>query len=226
MDIAAQQGYQGEMREDSNYARVIAGGSLAEGIAGAAAVALAIIALAGIMPRFLLSIATILVGAAFLFESGAISSRIGSIYRDVGKGHTVSEIGGGVTAEFIAGLTGVALGILALIGIVPLTLIPVAVIVFGASLLIGSTVTGRINSYIATSQYPEGHALRSITNDALMAASGVQVLIGLGAIVLGILALIGYKPLVLSLVGVLCVGVADLLSGTAISSRFMGVFRR
>jgi len=47
--------------------------------------------------------------------------------------------------------------------------------------------------------------------------TGAQLLIGLAAVVLGVLALLGHSPLILILVALLCVGCAELLTGAVLS---------
>jgi hypothetical protein len=46
--------------------------------------------------------------------------------------------------------------------------------------------------------------------------TGAQLLVGLAAVVLGILALLGHSPLILTLVALLCVGCMELLSGSVL----------
>lgn len=228
MDIAAQQGYKSdaELNAKRTTAKVIAGGSLAEGIAGAAAIALAILGLGGVYPMYMLIIATIAVGAALLFEGGAISSRVSNLIDESGVSpFDISEIGSGMTAEFFAGIAGVVLGVLALLGIYPMLMISIAAIVFGAALVLGSGTTSRLNSFAYGKL--ENVAARMLSREAVYAASSVQLLIGIGAVTLGILALVGVAPPVtMCLIAMLIVGFSDMLSGSAISSRMMGLFRR
>ncbi|HPZ96868.1 MAG TPA: hypothetical protein PLT93_01915 [Phycisphaerae bacterium] len=208
-----------ETEEKEKTAEVIFGGSTAEAVVGAAAVVLAILGLANMWPGYMASIATIAVGAALLFEGGAIASR----YSDLARRTGASEIGGGVSAEILGGAAGIALGVLALLGIMPSALTPIAIIVFGGALLIGSAATARLN---ALSTVKMSDRARDVTRGAIEMASGTEVLIGIAAIVLGILALLGMAPRTLVLIGLLALGATVLFSGAAISSRMAGVFRR
>lgn len=52
--------------------RVAAGTAVVEGLTGLGAVALSIIGLANVLPMMLVAISTIALGAAFLFEAGAV----------------------------------------------------------------------------------------------------------------------------------------------------------
>lgn len=225
METTTHEEYHG-IRGENRSTTMVKAGSLAEGIAGIGAVVLTIIALAGIDPGLLLPIATIVVGAALLFEGGAITARFSSLLSAATSGRAdVRDLGLGMTTEFLSGIVGVILGILALIGIAPLILVPVAAIVFGGGLILGTGVTARLNTQWVSAN-EDREMVREVTNEAMYAAAGVQFLIGLAAVVLGLLALIGMNPLVLSLVAILTIGFADLLTGTATVSRVTSVFRR
>lgn len=213
-----------ETRASKATMEVVMGGSLAEGIVGTGGMALAILGLAGVYPGLMLSISTVAVGAALLFEGGAVASRLSHLMAST-QGRMETEVGSGVTAEFIGGLAGVALGILSLMGVLSTTLIPIAAIIYGGALIMGAGVTSRINAF-AISRSTESEGFQQIAREASSAASGVQVLIGIATITLGILALVDFSPLTLSLVAMLSVGFADMLTGTTIASRMIGIFRR
>lgn len=51
---------------------------------------------------------------------------------------TASAVSRGLTAEFLAGIAGIVLGLLALLRIVPMTLLLVAVITYGGTLMLTS----------------------------------------------------------------------------------------
>ena len=107
-----------EIHEERLSAELIFGGALAETITGASVVVITIIGLSGFMPGVMLSIATIGLGLSFLFEGGAVASRLSNLLAEVTEGRVdIAELGGGLSAEFIAGFGGVALGILSLAGV-------------------------------------------------------------------------------------------------------------
>lgn len=225
MDIAAQHGYQESRREEKTSAGIVTGGSTVASICGLGALVLAIFGLVGVYPMFLLSIATILAGVALMFEGGAISGRVSKLMTDAGRPNAESSsIGGGMSAEFIAGIAGIALGILSLFGVVPMILIPIAAIVFGGALLIGSGATAGLNNLLAN-RYEDTKAQQALRG-AIGISSGVKTLVGLGSIALGVLALIGVSALPLSLVAMLIVGSAEFVSGGFVSGMFAGLFRR
>jgi hypothetical protein len=132
--------------EDRHVAESVFSGSAAEIIGGVAAIVLTILGLAKVAPGLMLTIATITVGAALVFEGSSIAAEYSQIVAKATEGvmETV-EMGGGMTAEMLAGITGIVLGILALLGLDPLTLSASAVIVYGAALALSSGMTSRLN---------------------------------------------------------------------------------
>jgi hypothetical protein len=200
-----------------------AGGSLGELIGGAGAVALTIIGLAGVFPVYMLTIATIACGAALLIEGGALSARFSRLLSELGAhgSYRSVEVGGGITAEFLGGVAAIVLGILGLLGINGLTLVPIAAVVLGTALLVSSGTTSRFTA-LALSQSKEHETFKKVATEAVYAAAGGQVLLGLGAIVLGILSLMGIQILTLSLVALLAVGTSTMLTGAAVGSRMLG----
>jgi hypothetical protein len=133
------------------------------------------------------------------------------------------DLSSGITGEILGGATGIVLGILALVGVAPYILIPVALLAVGGAMLVGTGATADLGLMRGAATSPR---LERATREVTVAASGTQMLIGIAAIVLGILALIGIDPLTLSLVGLLATGASILFSGSAISSRMLGILRR
>src|SRR5215831_7580514 len=127
-----------------------------------------------------------------------------------GREATMSIVAGGFFAEAIGGV----LGLLAILNIAPMTLMAIAIIVFGASLLLSSGTTYRVDAL--ASKLGQRNLTAEQTLVAL-AASGIQVLVGIAGIALGIIALVGVSTMTLILVGLLCAGSSVLISGTALS---------
>ena len=201
-----------------------AGGSVAEALASAAAVVLTIAGIAGAYPIYAASLATVALGLGFLFEGGAIGARFSpTLHRHEGDSLTTGDVAGGITAELFAGLGGMILGGLAFFGYAPMALLPTAVLVFGAGLLIGCAALS--HSSVAIGAERDDGALAPTKRDAVLAAAGAQLIVGLGAAVIGIVALLGTETLLLSLVGLLCIGASELLSGTALGLRMMRILR-
>jgi hypothetical protein len=198
-------------------AKVTATGSGAEAVAGAGALVVAIIGLAGVFPTILASIAVIAAGAGFLFLGAAVAARHQRLAAEAGGGE--AEIETGVSAEMLGGIAGITLGILALVGVATMPLLAISIIVFGATSLFGSPAI-----YRASRAEPEGgQVLDFIARESTVGAAGAQALVGIAAITLGILALVGLAAQTLVLVGVLCIGGAALLSGGALTSKMAGL---
>ena len=191
------------------------GTSVAEGFIGLGAVTLAIIALAGVVPGFLLAIGVIAAGTALLFEGGAISGRF-SMFHDVTKR-------GGTLTQFIIGIAVIALGVLGLIGVAPRALLPIAVILMGIGLILVSAMhmrMGTVGFQGTEAPMHEGH-YPMMTREIGMMTVGMQAFIGVGVLTLGVLALIGVQPIMtLCLVAVLATGAALFFNSAAASAMF------
>jgi hypothetical protein len=196
-------------------------GLLSEGAAGIAAIVLAVIALAGISAPTLAAIVTIVIGVGLMvqaFNSVAESSRV----MPAGMAASVppAEIGGEVMVDCLTGVTGIVLGVLALVGINAPHLVPAALIVFGGALLLGGTIKMRPKS--APLANTAAGQVQIVTSQGSGAAGGMEVLVGIAAIVLGILSLIFMSSWVLVLVGFIAVGAALLM----VSATFSGAVTR
>jgi hypothetical protein len=198
-------------------AATITGGSSLEALGGAGAVVLAIIALAGFIPFYMTAIATIAIGGALLAHGAAVAARWNDTVTRIGDETERVELVGGMSSEVLGGAAAVALGIIALAGVLPIVLLPVAAIVVGASVLLAAPAQPEIAGF---ARDPDRRMDR-VTYQGTQATSGTMVLAGAGAIVLGILALIHVGPaLVLSVVAMLAVGGAVLLCGGVLTARF------
>lgn len=216
---------QAEALDRSTSLRYLLGGSLSEGLAGAGAVAVAIIALASGSAMTLMAIATILVGGALIFEGGAIAARFASLLHETSEGRLdAMEFGTGMTAQVIGGVGVTTLGILALLGIAPTSLVSVAAIVAGGSVLLGAGTTARLNA-VKINRSGGSEESKGLAHGAVSSASGVQLFIGIGAITLGILGVLGISPNLLSTIAMLGVGFAVLMGGAAISGLAMAIRR-
>ncbi|MCE5325674.1 MAG: hypothetical protein LLG01_04610 [Planctomycetaceae bacterium] len=188
---------------------------------------MSIIGLAGLYPSLLLAIAGLALAGAFLFEGGAIAGRYARIVALLGgSAETLTAAGGGMSVEFLAGVGGAILGILSLLNIVPLVLMPVSVLLFGCALAIGAGAADRVR-VLATPESERVNApLHELESLAMGGATGVRLLLGLGAIVLGILALVGVgNPTTICLAALLGLGTAITLSGTAMGAALLGIFQ-
>jgi len=128
-----------------------------------------------------------------------------------------------MSTEFVAGVAGLTLGILAIVGVVPVHLIAIPVLVYGAAILRESRAAARIDS-LMIEELDESQEAKDVAKELVMSSEGAQILIGLSAVTLGIIAVIGTQPLVLSLVALLVIGFGKLFRGNAVNERMLGGF--
>jgi hypothetical protein len=201
---------------DQQARTIIAGGAVFAAVAGAAGLVLPVLGLVGVLPMSMAIAATIAMGVGLLIEGSTLTSQYHALRRRTGTADEV-ELAGGMTADVLGGLAAVTLGVLALIGASPITVLGIATIVLGASLMIGSAAIAQLD------HLPDGWH-RAI----VPVASGAASIIGLGAVVLGVLVTAGMSPeasMQVLLIALLVVGAALLATGAAASLRLM-VFQR
>jgi hypothetical protein len=202
-------------REEKTTIGILTGGSSLELIGGGAAVVLAIIGLAGNWPLYMSAISTIAIGAGLLAYGGAIAARWNETVRRYRLNER--ETASGIGTEIVGGAAGVVIGILALAGVMPTVLLPVAAIVLGASLLLGAAAQPQLAVFSPDRDARFDQAERQ----SLKASSGVMVLVGVGAVVLGVLALIGVGPaMTMSMVAMLGIGCALVIAGGVSTTKF------
>lgn len=197
---------------------VLAGGSLAEALGGAGVVVLGILGLIGVLPVMMASIGAIAVGGALMFGGGTLAARYGRALSRTANNDLAEASAGGLALEALCGVAGIALGILALLGVAPFTLLGVAAIVLGGGLALASGATARLDDLLQRSGLESGGRA---AQEALRATGGAEVMLGLAAVVLGILSLSGVAPLTLILVSMLGLGVVVMMSGSSIASRLL-----
>lgn len=215
---------------ENRSADAAAFGGLLDAAGGIATAALAIIALAGIAPQALMGVATIVFGAALLVQGGALLSEYSGITFPSGTlaatAATDSLSGGGVGVMFMVGAAGIVLGILALLGIVPLVLCGAALIAFGAALLLGSSSLRNLYQLQSAVRRASGVLLPTggevLANEMAAGSAGAQLLAGIAAIVLGILSVSGVYSLPLTLIGLLVIGATNILAGGTLSGVVAG----
>jgi hypothetical protein len=199
-------------------------GLLTEGAAGIAAIVLAIIALAGIATAALASITTMIIGVGLMVQAFNAAAEVSRQLDTGGTPDTVAwrgiELGGEVMIGMTAGLAGIVLGILGLVGINAPHLIPAALIVFGELLIFSGAVAaqGRV---LGTTTTVSGVPVQ-VSYRGSAAIWGLEVLVGFAAAILGILTLILTASWILLLVGFIAVGAALLI----VSATFSGAVMR
>jgi hypothetical protein len=186
------------------------------------AVVLSILALASIFPNDLAAITVIALGVVLGCQGANVVLRYTDLLYEAGAtpDPRAMELGRGITAEFLAGLAGVVLGILALLRIAPMTLMSAAVITYGGTLLLTRNESVSLN---LTGK--ENDALRQLMESMGKATERAQVLTGLGAVTLGILALVGLAPTIMILVALLAIGISMLLRSSFASGLLLDLLR-
>lgn len=184
------------------------GGAALELIGGAGAVVLGILGLLGDYPAMFAEIGAIAAGGGLLVHGIATAARWRDVSRRAGATNVVSV---GIGGEAIAGAGGVVLGILALLGVIPMTLMAISAIAVGAGMLFAAPAQPEIVG--------EGPNQRVV--QAARAGGGIEGIAGAGAIVLGILALVHVGPTItMTLIAMLAVGGGLVLAGGALGAIF------
>lgn len=183
---------------------------LIQAICALGGIALAIIGLSNVSPALVLGIAAIVLGIGMLAGGGVFAAQQTSGFSTSTMDQTSVEefVGGGMAFESLAGIVGIVLGILALSGVVPATMLPTAAIVFGVAMLFSAASAEHVDTVEAG--YRSSGVLSGLSN----------LLGGAAAITLGILALSRFNLWNLTLIAYLCVGAASLVSLVSVVSIF------
>lgn len=200
-------------------------GGFVDALGGIAAIVLAIIGLSGINPEVLLSISTIVFGAALLIQGGAMLGEFAEI--EATPGSAVTAGGGGISALFLVGIAGIVLGVLALLGLHAAVLTAVAAIAFGVALLLSSSGVWQLltSRSVATRFQTHSPMVRVVASEVAAGSAGLQAMAGLAVIVLGLLAVCGIYTVPLTLIALLVAGASVLLTGTTLSGTMIGFMR-
>lgn len=201
-------------------------GGFVDALGGIATIVLAIIGLSGVKPEILVSISTIVFGAALLIQGGAMLSEFAQTDMTAETGSSAS--GGGLSALFLVGVAGIVLGVLALLGVRATILTSAAVIAFGGALAIScSSVWQLLTARSVASRFESrGIMARFIASEVAAGSAVVQAMAGLAVIVLGILAISGLFTIPLTLIALLVAGASILLTGSSLSGTMVGFMRQ
>jgi hypothetical protein len=202
--------------------------SIAQAIASIATVILTILGLAHVAPNFLVAIATITFGAALLLHGSAMLGEHVRLVRQASAAAPAVLRGGGLSAVLLAGAAGIVLGILALLGISPAELTAIAVIAFGSALILSSNSALRMHFFRLAMARPDAQRVADdmLAGELLSSSAGTYGLVGLAAIVLGILALAGFAPVILVLIALLALGGVTVINGIDLGGVLVSTFQR
>ncbi len=195
------------------------GVTLDETIGGLALIVLGILALARFDPPLLNAIATIIAGVALMIVSAGLAVELNRVVSE-SEGHAlnIGELEQGLNAGVLGGIAGVVLGILAILDVARLTLIAVALIVFGAAVLFDFIARAQVRSL----KMMTGDASEQSARLAVSVASGTDtatIAAGVALITLGILALSGVAGGILVSVALLSLGSYLFLEGSVVVGR-------
>lgn len=200
-------------------------GGFVDALGGIAAIVLAIIGLSGVKPEVLVSISTIVFGAALLIQGGAMLSEFAQI--EATPETAIAPGGGGISGLFLVGVAGIVLGVLALLGLHAAVLTAVAVIAFGVALLTSSSGVWQLLTSRSVAMRFQTHSpmVRVVASEVAAGSAGLQAMAGLTVIVLGLLAVCGIYTGPLTLIALLVAGASVLLTGTTLSGTMIGFMR-
>jgi hypothetical protein len=169
---------------------MITGGSGLEILIGVGIIVLAILGLVKVAPTVTLSIAAIAVGTALILQGTTIAGEFKALLRKTSEGRMDNPTfgGGGVGKELLGGLAGIGFGIAALVGLMPNILLPIAAIVLGCTFLASSITISRLYKMMVELS-SNTDTSKKVADAAISDANGVEVLVGLAAITLGIVEL-------------------------------------
>ncbi|HEY8162195.1 MAG: hypothetical protein ACR650_16225 [Methylocystis sp.] len=212
------------LRESSFFEGAVDTG-LVDIAGGVATIVLAICGLTGIHPPLLASIATIVFGGALVAQGGMVLSGLSIAARDgsVGVGE-IGGYGGSVAILLLAGLGGVILGILALLGLNPTVLTAVSVISYGGALVLSSGAGWAL--HVRTRESERRPGAPKMTG-GYPSAESVQTIAGFTVLVLGILGLVmgPANKLSLILASLLILGAALSITGGGLGAVAQNLMR-
>jgi hypothetical protein len=168
------------------------------------------------------AIAVILAGVALLMDDGITSSKYtGALFYSPAYTRQASTAVDGISAGTLAGISGIVLGILAILGIATVTLTAVAVIIFGAAILFEFAArTQTMMLRMASRESPEPAARLVLTTAPSM--NTAAMLIGVALITLGILAVAGLTTSILVTIALLGLGAYLFLQNVGIAGALFG----
>lgn len=209
----------------SRNSEAAAYGGMMDVIGGVATAVLAIVGLAKWDPELAAGVAIIVFGASMLIQGGTLLSEYSQILSPatgMGALQTTAEAfgGDGLAAMFPVGIAGIVLGILALLGVGSHALTPIAVIAFGAALILSAQSVRKLHALQSAAKRSGAQASSAreyLAGEMASGSGGIQFLAGVTAVVLGIIAVAGLRNIDLTLVALLVVGLTLILTGSALS---------
>jgi hypothetical protein len=197
---------------------------MTEALLALGSVVLSILGIVGLFPTYISAIAVIGLGVVLLFRSVEVVVQYSELLYEAGATNQIdaSRVSQGITTELLAGMAGIVMGVLALLGIALTTLLSVAVITYGAAMLLTSGESLCLDSL----DLKENDVVRQLIHSMSLASAGAQALVGLAAMVLGILGLVGIASTILVLVALLAMSASILLRSSSVGRLLLDFLQR
>lgn len=192
---------------------------------GLAVIIFCILGLVHIAPNAMVSIAALIVGVTLLLQALMISieySNFSGYLFDAAVDQ--NELIGGISIELLAAAATIILGVTALMSSNTNTMVAIAILINGAAFVIDSSAITRLNSLKMTN-LGMNPVTQRIVEEKISTAMAMPVLIGIAAIVLGVLSLVGYASLNLNLIALFSLASCSLLMGSAITGRMISILQ-
>jgi len=205
------------LRDPFWFMSLVVAGATIGSMWGLSTLIVSILGLSGVLPMYMLPVAAIALGLAFLML-GAVGTAwarmFGFAEHETSRDRTVFL--SGLAAVLIAGFFAVVLGILNFVFLGDARFVAVAVIALGIGLLWHSWVMRRVShfTHYVTYHGTEGRLPSGpFAINALSLAPVRDFLVGVGGVILGILAMMHIAPITLGFIALLTIGGA--LTATA-----------
>lgn len=212
-------------RQERRMEEWVGTGWAIEAVCGVAAIILAIAGLTYYDHYTMAGVSAIVLGSALFLQGFLVSAEYNAIVSRFEAG-AHAEFGSGIGVEGIVGVAAIVLGIMMLAGFTsPHIFMGVATLLLGGGLVLSSGVAARLNS-VKVEITKGTMETRAQSRYAVIDASITQVIVGIAAAVLGLLALLNISPGVLTLVAMLAMGVSTFYSGGAVAGRMWAFVKR
>jgi hypothetical protein len=217
------------VRDPFWFMSLVVAGATAASFWGIGALVLSIFGLSGVAVDYLLPVVGIVAGAAFLTLGGVIAAW-GRMFRFSEHETTRDRIvvSSGVAAVLTAGIAAIVLSVLNLVLLGDVRFVAIAVMAMGVGLLLHSGLMRRVSrftNYVTYYKVEGRQPSGSIAINALSLAPLRDFLLGLGSLVLGILAILNIVPVVLGFVALLALGGAVTLTVSTICGATLATLR-
>src|SRR5699024_12113182 len=122
------------------------------------------------------------VGCGLIMQGTTIAGAFSTLLRRTSEGKIQkTSFGGGISKEILGGLSGIGLGIAALVGLEPNILMSIAAIVLGGTFIASSLTISRLNGLMV--KYSNiTDASKEIAGSAVRDSSGLVIFVDLSAV--------------------------------------------